>query len=131
MEPCKTASLSDVRAVYGGPEGKLWELLMGEQIHIGGLTSSRDLAQKAGIQPGTCGVDFCCCSGAGMRFLVRFCGAAAMTGVDATAAMVELGKKRCQNEGFSDKIRFVLADVCENGLEAGSADFVWGEDAWC
>lgn len=66
-----------------------------------------------------------------MRFLVRFRDVAAMTGVDATQAMVELGRSRCRKEGFSDRIRFVLADVCESGLADGSADFVWGEDAWC
>jgi ubiquinone/menaquinone biosynthesis C-methylase UbiE len=131
MEKQQTASLCDVQAVYGGPEGKLWELLMGEQIHIGGLTSSMDLAQKAAIQPGSRGVDFCCCTGAGMRFLVRFCGVAAITGVDATEAMVELGKKRCLDEGSADRIQFVLADVCKSGLKSAIADFVWGEDAWC
>ncbi|NLK42183.1 MAG: methyltransferase domain-containing protein [Planctomycetes bacterium] len=131
MEKQQKASLSDVQTVYGGPEGKLWELLMGQQIHIGGLTSSIDLAQKAAIQPGSMGVDFCCCTGAGMRFLVRFCGVAAMTGVDATEAIVKLGKKRCQEENSDDRIQFVLADVCNSGLAADSADFVWGEDAWC
>jgi SAM-dependent methyltransferase len=25
----------------------------------------------------------------------------------------------------------VLGDVCNSGLKSGSADFVWGEDAWC
>ena len=104
---------------------------MGEQIHIGGLTSSMDLAQKAGIRPDSMGVDFCCCTGAGMRFLVRFCGVAAMTGVDATEAVVELGRKRCRDEGVADKIRFVVADVCKSGLADGRADFVWSEDAWC
>ena len=39
--------LDDVKNVYNGPEGALWELIMGEQIHIGGMTSSMDLAQKA------------------------------------------------------------------------------------
>ncbi len=131
MEQQETASLAEVQAVYGGPEGKLWELLMGEQIHIGGLASSMELAQKAAISPGSKGVDFCCCTGAGMRFLVRFCGAAEMIGVDATAAVVELGKRRCQDEGFADNIKFVQADVCSSGLETGSADFIWGEDAWC
>jgi SAM-dependent methyltransferase len=131
MKQQTRSTLADVQTVYGGPEGKLWELLMGEQIHIGGLTSSMDLAQKAAIVPGTSGVDFCCCTGAGMRFLVRFCGVAAMTGVDATPAMVELGKKRCQQENSDDRIQFILADVCKSGLAADSADFVWGEDAWC
>ena len=67
--------LADVQAVYNGPEGDLWELIMGHQIHIGGFKSSMDLAEKAGIAEGTNGVDLCCCNGAGMRFLVRYYGA--------------------------------------------------------
>jgi ubiquinone/menaquinone biosynthesis C-methylase UbiE len=123
--------LKDVQAVYGGPEGDLWELVMGQQIHIGGLKSSMDLAEKAGIGAGTAGVDLCCCNGAGMRFLTRFRGVARMTGVDATATVVERGRLRCKAEGLDGKIRFVLADVTQSGLPSGSADFVWGEDAWC
>ena len=45
--------LADVQAVYDGAEGDLWELVMGEQIHIGGLSSSMDLADRAGIAEGT------------------------------------------------------------------------------
>ena len=29
--------LADVQNVYSGPEGTLWKLVMGEQIHIGGF----------------------------------------------------------------------------------------------
>ena len=71
MKSVSGIGLKDVQAVYSGPEGRLWELIMGEQIHIGGLTSSMDLAEQAGIDAGTQGIDLCCCSGAGMRFLVR------------------------------------------------------------
>jgi len=117
--------------VYDGPEGDLWELAMGEQIHIGGLKSSMDLADRAGIQPGSTGVDLCCCSGAGMRFLVRMRGVAKMTGVDATETVVERGRQRCRAEGLDDRITFVLADATDSGLPDGGADFVWGEDAWC
>lgn len=131
MKTLDNMGLQQVQTVYSGAEGRLWELLMGQQIHIGGLTSSMDLARKAGIKPGSSGVDFCCCTGAGMRFLVRFCGVGSMTGVDATEAMVKLGKHRCIDEGVDDKIRFVLADVCSSGLPNASFDFVWGEDAWC
>jgi hypothetical protein len=41
--------LKDVRAVYDGPEGDLWELIMGEQIHIGGMASSAALAERTDI----------------------------------------------------------------------------------
>lgn len=123
--------LADVRQVYSGAEADLWELLMGQQIHIGGLQSSLDLAARAKIESGTRGVDLCCCTGAGMRFLVRFCGVAAMTGVDATPRMVERGRERCTAEGLDDRIRLVLGDACATGLSGASVDFVWGEDAWC
>ena len=131
MKSLKNIGLSDVQAVYSGPEGELWELIMGEQIHIGGFVSSMDLAQKAGIESQTKGVDLCCCNGAGMRFLVRFRDVARMCGVDATEKVVEQGRRLCEQEGLSDEIIFVLADVCGSGLEDANVDFVWGEDAWC
>jgi len=123
--------LDDVQAVYSGPEGDLWELVMGQQIHIGGFQSSMDLADRAGIGAGMSGVDLCCCNGAGMRFLVRFRNVDRMTGVDATETVVERGRQRCAEEGLADRITFTLADVCDSGLADSSADFVWGEDAWC
>lgn len=131
MKRLEGVTLKDVREVYTGPEGDLWELIMGEQIHIGGFQSSTDLAEKAGIGKGMAGVDFCCCNGAGMRFLVRFRNVERMVGVDATERVIEYGRRRCKDEGSSDRIDFVLADICENNLPFGGADFVWGEDAWC
>lgn len=131
MKTMETIGLKDVQAVYSGPEGQLWELIMGQQIHIGGFTSSMDLAKKSGIAPGTEGVDLCCCNGAGMRFLVRFCEVARMRGVDATQTVIDHGQDLCKQEGLEEKIEFITADVCDSGLEEASADFIWGEDAWC
>jgi ubiquinone/menaquinone biosynthesis C-methylase UbiE len=131
MKTLEGVGLREVSAVYDGAEGDLWELFMGQQIHIGGLKSSLDLAERAGIGAGQKGVDLCCCNGAGMRLLVRFLDVASMIGVDATRTVIERGQVRCEEEGLADRIRFELADVCDSGLPAGEADFVWGEDAWC
>jgi len=131
MKNMDDIGLSQVQAVYSGPEGQLWELVMGRQIHIGGFTSSMDLAEKAAISPGLSGIDLCCCNGAGMRFLVRFRDVAQMHGVDATEKVVQQGRSLCEQEGLSDKIDFTIADVCDSGLDDAIADFVWGEDAWC
>lgn len=131
MKTNQAIKLSDVQAVYSGPEGALWELVMGEQIHIGGFVSSMDLADKAGIDSGMTGVDLACCNGAGMRFLVRFKDVAAMQGVDVTAKVVTQGTQRCADEGLAEKISLTLANVCDTGLAESSVDFVWGEDAWC
>jgi SAM-dependent methyltransferase len=56
---------------------------------------------------------------------------ARMQGVDATDTVVELGRQRNREAGLADRIQFTLADVCDSGLPSNSADFVWGEDAWC
>jgi ubiquinone/menaquinone biosynthesis C-methylase UbiE len=131
MKSIPNIGLENVQAVYGGPEGDLWEMVMGEQIHIGGFQSSMDLAKRAGIGAGMTGIDLCCCTGAGMRFLVKICNVASMRGVDATAKVVERGRQRCQAAGMDKQISFTLANVCASGLPSASADFVWGEDAWC
>jgi len=131
MKSAHGIGLREVQAVYDGPEGRLWELIMGEQIHIGGFRSSMDLAERANITPGAAGVDLCCCTGAGMRFLVRFRNVEKMHGVDATESIVEIGRNRCVAEGLADRIAFSVADACETGLLADQFDFVWGEDAWC
>jgi ubiquinone/menaquinone biosynthesis C-methylase UbiE len=104
---------------------------MGEQIHLGGFQSSIDLAQRAGIAAGSQGVDLCCCTGAGMRFLVRFLNVAHMTGVDATTNVLQLGRQRAVEEGLAEKITFVEGNACATGLPSGQFHFVWGEDAWC
>ena len=70
MKSLVTVGLPDVQAVYRGFERELWELIMGHQIHIGGLKASLDLAERARIPAGAKGIDLCCCNGAGMRALL-------------------------------------------------------------
>lgn len=131
MKTIEGIDLDTVKSVYAGPEGDLWELIMGEQIHIGGLKSSMDLAARAGIEQGWRGIDLCCCNGAGMRFLIKFRGVAAMTGVDATPRVLERGRERSAALGLADRVAFLEADATRVPLPDGRADFVWGEDAWC
>jgi SAM-dependent methyltransferase len=131
MQTLPEIGLADVQAVYDGPEGDLWELVMGEQIHIGGLSSSMELADRARIAEGSKGVDLCCCNGAGMRFLVRFRNVAHMTGVDVTQRIVARGRRRTEEDGLSERIDFIVGDATDTGLPDAAADFVWGEDAWC
>ncbi len=131
MKSVEGIGLENVKEVYSGPEGDLWELVMGEQIHIGGFASSMDLAEKAGIGAGMKGVDLCSCNGGGVRFLLRYREVAEMSGVDATEKVVNQANERCAAQGLAERASFVLADVCATGLPDGEADFVWGEDAWC
>jgi SAM-dependent methyltransferase len=120
--------LADVQNVYSGPEGRLWELVMGEQIHAGGFASSMELATRAGIKPGMRGVDLCSALGAGCRFLATNF-KAVVCGVDATPRMVEEARKRAPFDVW--KIEFKLGNVLDVPYPSGAFDFVWGEDAWC
>jgi len=122
--------LNDVRNVYDGPEGVLWELVMGEQIHAGGWKSSMELAKRAGIKKGDYGIDLCSALGAGCRFLVKNFGTT-MVGLDATGTMLRKARLRARKEGFADRIKFRKGDVTDIPFGAESFDFVWGEDAWC
>jgi SAM-dependent methyltransferase len=123
--------LTDVQAEYGVADGDVSQLIMGEQLHVGGLHSTLELAERAGIAAGMVGVDLCCYTGAGMRALVRFCAVERMTGVDATAEVVDRGQQLCVDEGLDGRISFLVGDACATGLPDEIADFVWGEDAWC
>ncbi|HYB90270.1 MAG TPA: methyltransferase domain-containing protein [Candidatus Binataceae bacterium] len=131
MKSLSGIGVADVVSVYSSAPGDLYSLVFGQQVHMGGMKASIDLADRAGIAAGMKGVDLCCCNGADMRFLVRFRGVASMVGVDVTEKIVERGRRLTEEEGLSDKVRFVLADACQSGLPSASADFIWSEDAWC
>ncbi len=131
MQKIDGIAAADVTAAYDGAEGRLYELFMGELLHIGGYRSSVELAEAANIEAGSHGVDLCCGRGASMRFLIRMRQVESMVGVEASGTMIENGRHACRAEGLADRIRFVQADACTAVLREGEADFVWGEDAWC
>ena len=123
-------SLKDVQAVYDGPEGVLWELIMGEQIHVAGFKSSMELATRAGLKEGMHGIDLCSALGAGCRFLVKNF-KVTMVGYDGTNTMITKAVERSKTEGLADRIENRLGDVTSIPFDDGTFDFVWGEDAWC
>ena len=104
--------------VFNGADGKLWELLTGDQLNIGGMETTLDLAEKAGIGPGMRGVQLFCLNGAAMRGLVRYQGVDRMIGVESVKRMAERGRRRIEEEGLSDRVEIVLSDICETGEES-------------
>lgn len=127
----KTAvTLQDVNAVYAGPEGRLWELIMGEQIHVGGFASSMALAEKAGIREGQRVLDLCSALGAGVRLLVRNLHVRGY-GLDGTPHMHAEAIARAKRDGLEGSTEFKLGDVTAIPWPDATFDVVWGEDAWC
>lgn len=131
MHAAVTIGLADVQAEYGAGEGDVSQLIMGEQLHVGGLQATLALAERAGTGAGMTGVDLCCYTGAGMRALLRFCDVERMIGIDATEQVIERGRQASRDEGLDERTVFLVADACATGLPAESVDFAWGEDAWC
>lgn len=123
-------SLADVQTVYAGPGGVLWELLMGEQIHVGGEAETAALAARAGIDAGHHVLDVCCALGGPARSLARSTGCR-VTGVDATARMVEEAVLRTAAAGLGDRVHFRLGDALALPFSPNSFDVVLGQDAWC
>ena len=123
-------TLKDVNAVYSGPEGQLWEMIMGEQIHVGGFASSMALAQKAGIKEGQHVLDLCSALGAGLRFLVKNFKVKGH-GLDGTQHMHDEAIRRAKRDGMDGSIEFKYGDVTSIPWPDANFDVVWGEDAWC
>jgi SAM-dependent methyltransferase len=126
-------SVNDVSEVYAGPGGKLWELLMGEQIHVGGPDQTDILAEKAGIDKA--GKDFtildiCSALGGPARHLAEKYGINVI-GLDITPEMVAEAKKRTEGKPYADKIEYRIGSGLDIPAHADTFDVVWGQDAWC
>ncbi len=52
MKSIRGIELADVNALYEGWQGRIFELLMGQPIQVGGFRSSVELADLAGIATG-------------------------------------------------------------------------------
>ena len=126
-------SVNDVSEVYAGPGGKLWELLMGEQIHVGGAEETDVLAKKAGIDKAGENLnllDICSALGGPARYLAENYGIN-VVGLDITIEMVEEAKKRTEGKPYSDKIEYRIGSGLDIPAHSETFDIVWGQDAWC
>jgi ubiquinone/menaquinone biosynthesis C-methylase UbiE len=122
--------LKDVQQVYEGPVGVLWEMLMGEQIHVGGANETDILADKIGITKHNHVLDVCSALGGPARHLAKKFGCK-VTGLDATKKMYDEAVKRTEQERLSHLVSYKLADSLSMPFENQTFDVVWGQDAWC
>ncbi|MBY9008975.1 MAG: methyltransferase domain-containing protein [Candidatus Lokiarchaeota archaeon] len=126
-------SVNDVSEVYAGPGGKLWELLMGEQIHVGGPEQTDLLAKKAEIDKTGQNIillDICSALGGPARHLAEKYGIN-VVGLDITPEMVLEAKKRTAGKPYASKIEFRIGSGLDIPAHQNSFDVVWGQDAWC
>jgi ubiquinone/menaquinone biosynthesis C-methylase UbiE len=122
--------IDTVVEVYSGPGGALWELLMGEEIHVGGASETDVLARAAGVTASMKVLDVCSALGGPARHLARAVGCQ-VTGLDATPKMHSEAVRRTKDAALQDKVSFVQGNALDMPFRAGSFDVVWGQDAWC
>jgi ubiquinone/menaquinone biosynthesis C-methylase UbiE len=122
--------LEQVNEVYEGPGGLLWEMLMGEQIHVGGEEETDVLARKAGVVTSSRVLDVCSALGGPARHLARTIGCT-VVGLDGTRKMHSEAERRTLAVGLEGQVSFRLGDALNMPFGDGAFDVVWGQDAWC
>lgn len=122
--------IDNVNEVYEGPGGALWELLMGEEIHVGGAEETDILAEKAGVSATTHVLDVCSALGGPARHLARQYGCR-VTGLDGTWHMHQEAIRRTEEQALSDRVTHRFGNALDMPFRADSFDLVWGQDAWC
>jgi SAM-dependent methyltransferase len=125
-------SVWDLSEVYAGPGGKLWELLMGEQIHVGGADQTDILAKKVGLDRNKdiYLLDVCSALGGPARYLAENYGIK-VVGLDITPEMIQEAQNRTDGKPYADKIEYRLGSALDIPAHAKVFDVVWGQDAWC
>ncbi len=122
--------IDTVCSVYSGPGGDLWELLMGEEIHVGGAEETDALAERAGITAASFVLDVCSAIGGPARHLARQYGCR-VVGLDATPRMVEESTRRTAVAGLVGQVSFRLGNALDLPFRSNTFDVAWGQDAWC
>jgi ubiquinone/menaquinone biosynthesis C-methylase UbiE len=122
--------IESVNEIYDGPGGVLWEMLMGEEIHVGGAKETDILAAKAGISAASRVLDVCSALGGPARHLAGKFGCT-VVGLDATVKMHNEAQRRTTEAGLDGAVTFKLGNALDMPFRAGTFDVVWGQDAWC
>jgi SAM-dependent methyltransferase len=130
MERRLDITLDDVVDLYNGPVGVLWEMLMGEEIHVGGWEETETLAALAGVSPGCRILDLCSALGGPARHLAERFGCS-VVGLDATPKMIEEARRRTDGRVITSSVTFRLGDALDIPFADATFDLVWGQDAWC
>jgi ubiquinone/menaquinone biosynthesis C-methylase UbiE len=120
----------EVQEVYDGPGGLLWEAVMSEQIHSGGIPATDALARALNLEKGMTVLDLCSALGAPARHIATKYGVI-VKGVDMTKTMIDKATERTKKAGLENMIEYYKGNVMDLPYEDESFDIVWGQEAWC
>ncbi|TLF48189.1 methyltransferase domain-containing protein [Halomonas urmiana] len=117
------------RAVGCDPDRLTLDEIAGiDQLHLGGRQASRSLATLGELAPGARVLDVGCGTGGASRLLAAEFGCD-VTGLDITAAFVEVAAWLSRATGLEERTRFLCADAARVPLPAARMDLVWCQHA--
>ena len=99
-------------------------------LSIGGIESTNELAQLAGIDEAVRVLDIGCGLGGPMLQLAESFGCS-VTGIDLVESSVDRARLRSVERGLQELASFEQADATTLPFGDGAFDVVWGQDAWC
>lgn len=99
-----------------------------DQLHLGGRSASRALAELGELQGGASVLDVGCGTGGASRLLAAEYGCD-VVGVDITAVFVEVASWLSAATGLAERTRFLCADAASVPLTASSVEVVWCQHA--
>ncbi|MCE8037513.1 MULTISPECIES: class I SAM-dependent methyltransferase [unclassified Halomonas] len=99
-----------------------------DQLHLGGRSASRALAERGKIQGGERVLDVGCGTGGASRLLAAEYDCD-VVGIDITAAFVEVARWLSRATGLAGRTRFVCGDAASVPLTTSSIEVVWCQHA--
>ncbi|WP_445158364.1 class I SAM-dependent methyltransferase [Halomonas sp. E14] len=99
-----------------------------DQLHLGGRQASRALAELGGLQRGERVLDVGCGTGGASRLLAEAYGCV-VTGIDITAAFIEVAEWLSRATGLGEATRFLAGDAAQVPLADASVEVIWCQHA--
>ena len=116
---------SVLREMGHDPETVTPEILSGaEHLHAGGLTTTKDQAEKLKLGPDTRVLDIGCGIGGPARYLAHTYGCL-VGGIDLTPELIETGEVLTRRTGLEGKVTLGIGDALALEFPDQSFDVVW------
>ncbi|MEU1677395.1 methyltransferase domain-containing protein [Streptomyces roseifaciens] len=137
-QQAQALSPDEVGEVYD-EKGWLWEIFMGQNLHIGWWDDEAPevdpkdrltdvLIEQVALRPGQHLLDIGCGQGRPALRLAEASGGE-VTGITVSAEQVAAGTEAAAGAGLADRVRFALADVSELPYADGEFDAAWAMES--
>ena len=95
-----------------------------DEFHVGGIASTRQLAEFAGLKPGESVLDLGCGIGGPSRVLANEFGCK-VTGIDLTPEFIEAARALTERCGLSGSVQFDTGNALDLPYSDGTFDVAW------